>query len=398
MLVKSTGFLNRRAFVSSISGLKLRDVPVPELPTQKWVRLRTVLGGICGTDLATIQLRQHPASFLPRLSDMPFGMGHECVAEIETVGADVRGFKPGDRVVVEPSLCCAVREIDPPCRACAEGTFSVCEYTDRGTIPPGIMLGYNSFTGGTWGPTFVAHQWQLHRVPESVPDEHAVLVDPLACSLHGVLRHKPADKDRVLVQGGGIIGLGAIAALRALECKCEIAALVRPGFQEDLARTLGADHVITASSAESAESRYDRIAEFVGGRRVAGRFGSHALFGGFDVVYNCIGSGNALTDAAKFTRARGTLVLLGTGTIAIVDTTPFWFTELNVVGSNGRQIEDYNGRELHTYAVLFDLMARKKLDPAAFPTRTFPLADFRRAIRELTVSRNEPLIRALLRP
>ena len=329
---------------------------------------------------------------------MPFGMGHECVAEVESVGANVRDFKPGNRVVVEPSLCCAVREIDPPCRACAAGTFSVCEYTDRGTIPPGFMLGYNSFTGGTWGEYFVAHQWQLHRVPESVPDEHAVLVDPLACSLHGVLRHKPADKDRVLVQGGGIIGLGAIAALRALECKCEIAALVRPGFQEDLARTLGADHVITATSAEPAESRYDRIAEFVGGRRIAGRFGSHALFGGFGVVYNCIGSGDGLTDAAKFTRARGTLVLLGTGTIAIVDTTPFWFTELNVVGSNGRQIEDYNGRELHTYAVLFDLIARNKLDPAAFPTRTFPLADYRHAIRELTVSRSEPLVRALLRP
>lgn len=398
VVCRMAGAVSRRAYWSRLSGLRLREVPVPELPTENWVRLRTILGGVCGTDLGTILQRAHPATFLASLSAMPIGLGHEGVARIESVGANVRGFKPGDRVVVEPSLSCAVREIDPPCARCAAGTFSLCEFTDRGTIPPGLMLGYNHFTGGTWGEYFVAHQWQLYRVPESVSDEHAVLVDPLSCALHGVLRHQPAESERVLVQGGGIIGLGVIAALRALGCRAEVTALVRPGFQEELARQLGANQVIGVRGSDASRDRYDRIAEHVGGRRVPGRFGNQGLFGGFDVVYNCVGSGAAMTDAAKFTRARGTLVQLGTGTISVVDTTPLWFAELNLFGCSGRQIEDFNGRKRHTYQALFDLMAKGQIDMSAFPAKSYRLAEYRNALVELVAGSTRECVKVSLRP
>ena len=335
---KAAGLLSPRAYWSVLSGLRLREMPVPGLPSPNWVRLRPILGGICGTDLSAILLRTHPASFLPALTAFPYGLGHECVALVEEVGHAVKEWKPGDRVVVEPSLSCAPREIDPPCPRCAAGEFTLCEYTDRGVIPPAIMLGYNNFTGGTWGERFVAHQWQLHRVPDSLPDRQAVLTDPIACALHGVLRRLPDDNDRVLVQGGGIIALGVIASLRALGCRADITALVWLSHQEELARSLGADRVIRSSSKQPARERYDRIARQVGGRRVPGRFGNQGLVGGFDLVYNCVGTGPALTDAAKFTRPRGALVVMGTASITVVDTTPLWFKELNVIGSNGRQI------------------------------------------------------------
>ena len=129
--------------------------------------------------------------------------------------------------------------------------------------------------------------------------------------------------------------------------------------------------------------RYDDIARQVGGRRVPGLFGNQGFFGGFDVVYNCVGGGPALTDAAKFTRARGTLVVLDTGCIAVVDTTPLWFSELNVLGCNGWQIEDFDGRRPHTYRVLFELIEKGGLDSAAFPTRIYPFTEDRSALHDL---------------
>jgi threonine dehydrogenase-like Zn-dependent dehydrogenase len=392
------GLASPTTYWSGLSGLRLADVPVPKLPTPSWALLRTVLGGICGTDLATVLLKGHPASFLHKLAAMPYGLGHEGVAVVEEVGGAVADFRPGDRVVIEPSLSCAVREVDPLCPLCAAGTFTLCENLNRGSIPPAYMTGYNNFTGGTWGEYLVAHRWQLHRVPDSIPDEHAALTDPLACSLHGVLRHRPADNERALVQGDGIIALGVIAAIRALGCRAEITALIRRSSLEGLARRLGADHVLRDSAKAPAARRYDRVAEHVGGRRVPGLFGNQGLFGGFDVVYNCVGGGSALTDAAKFTRARGTLVLLGTGSIAVVDTTPLWFGELNVVGANGRRIEDFRGRRMHTYRALFDLISEGALDPAAFTTRTYPLVEYRVALRDVIRPSGPPILKALLRP
>ncbi|UCG34494.1 MAG: zinc-binding dehydrogenase [Phycisphaerales bacterium] len=395
---KMLGLLWPGTYWSHISGLRLAEVPAPELPTAHWVRLRTILGGICGTDLAAIFLRAHPASFLQSLAAMPYGLGHECVAVIDEVGRAVTDYKPGDRVVIEPSLSCAAREIDPSCAPCAAGNFTLCENLHRGTLPPAYMTGYNNFTGGSWGERFVAHSWQLHRVPDSLPDEQAVLTDPLACSLHGVLRHRPADNHHALVQGGGIIALGTIAALRALRCRAEVTALVYTAFQEELARKLGADHVIRHAARMPSRRRYDDIAGYVGGRRVPGLFGNQGLFGGFDTVYSCAGGGAALTDAAKFTRARGTLVILGTGSICVFDSTPLWFAELNVIGCNGRQIEEYDGRRLHTYRVLFELIERGAFDPAAFPTRTYPLSEYRAALRDLVHPPTPPFLKALLDP
>ena len=116
------------------------------------------------------------------------------------------------------------------------------------------------------------------------------------------------------------------------------------------------------------------------------------------VVCNCVGGGPALTDAAKFTRARGTLVVLGTGSISVVDTTPLWFSELNVLGCSGRQIEDFDGRRLHTCRALFDLIEKGALDPSGFPTHVYPLTEYRFALRDLIRPPNPPFLKALLVP
>jgi threonine dehydrogenase-like Zn-dependent dehydrogenase len=395
---KALGTIAPSVYFSALSGLRLRNIPEPELPGPQWVRLRTLLGGICGTDLGLILQRSHPASLLRSFTSFPVILGHENVAVIDRTGPAVTGFAIGDRVCVEPSLSCAVRGISPPCPQCAAGLFCLCDHFLDGGLPRGTMVGLNAFTGGSWAPYFVAHASQLHRVPKSVDDTAAVLVDPLACALHGVLRRVPADGHQVLVQGGGIIGIGVVLGLRALDCTAHVTALVRHRHQAESMRTFGANDVIVSSARESSGARYDRVAAAVGGRRVPAGFGNQALVGGFDLVYDCVGTGSSLTDALKFTRPRGTVVALGTSGISIVDTTPLWFNEVTLLGGYGRQIENTaKGPARHTYGLALDLIASGKLQTEGLLTHTFVLADYRQALRTAASRARCPVLKVAFR-
>jgi len=380
---KAAGLLTPRAYCSAMSGLRLCDVPVPELPGPDWVRLRTRLGGICGTDLAVVFLRHHPATILRSFSSFPAVLGHENVAVVEKPGSAAVEWDVGQRVCVEPSLSCVPRGIAPPCPPCREGLFCLCQNVLTGPIPPGTMIGANRLTGGSWGPFFIAHKSQLHAVPDGLSDEQAVLVDPLAGALHGVLRRPPAPGERVLVLGGGIIGIAVVASIRALECSCHITAVVRHAHQEALIRARGADTVLRWPRGLTQAHRYDRIADQVGGRRVSALFGNQMLLGGFDLVYDCIGTGRSLTDAMKFTRPRGTVVEMGTSQISVVDTTPLWFSEITLRGSYGRQMERTGGTVRHTYQHVFEMLQAGRLRTDGLLTHTFALREYRAAFHAL---------------
>src|SRR5690606_852280 len=93
-------------------------------------------------------------------------------------------------------------------------------------------------------PYFVAHVSQVHVLPDQIPDEQAILIDPLACSLHAVLKDLPKPSEKILVLGSGIIGLGVVLALRALGLTVDITAAVRSEGQGELATACGADRVV----------------------------------------------------------------------------------------------------------------------------------------------------------
>ncbi|HOW19514.1 MAG TPA: alcohol dehydrogenase catalytic domain-containing protein, partial [Phycisphaerae bacterium] len=355
----------------------------------------------CGTDIAAVFQRTHPANILRVMTRFPVTLGHENVAVIEEVGEAVADWRPGQRVVVEPSLSCAVRGLRPPCRPCREGCFTLCErFLDPGEhgLPPGMMIGWNSFTGGSWSREFVAHASQLYAVPDAVSDEEAVVVDPIASAVHAVLRRRPVDGERVLVIGGGIIGLGVVMAIRALGGSAGVTALVRHEHQAERMRTAGANETIITRRGETHARRYDAVAAAIGGRRIPSMFGNQAFIGGYDLTYDCIGTGRSLTDAMKFTRARGTVVEVGTSQIAVVDTTPLWLTELTVLGSNGRQFELYEGRRRHTYEVVFDLAAKGRLSLKGLLTHTFALDDYPKAFHALSSRRRSGVLKAAFRP
>ncbi len=379
----------RGCLVSPLNGLTLREIPDWPLPGGDWVRVRTRLGGICGSDVAILAQKQPPNSILQEFSSMPFVLGHENVSVVEEVGPAVDESWVGRRVCVEPTLSCGPRGIDPPCPRCEAGEFGACENfaadgQGESGLPPGTSQGYCRATGGAHSESFVAHVSQLVPIPEGIPDELAILTDPIACSVHAVLRAEPGQARQVLVYGAGVLGLGIIAALRALDYTGRIDALDRAKYLAAHASRLGADEFIRLPAKRG--ERFSEMARRTGATVQRVRFGNHMLSGGYDVVFDCVGSRESIDESLKWTRARGKVVFVGTGHGGGADLTPIWFRELNVVGAYGRQLEHCNGRRVGTYQLVHEMMEQGKLPVGELLTHTFPLAEYRKAY---TVSMNK---------
>jgi (R,R)-butanediol dehydrogenase/meso-butanediol dehydrogenase/diacetyl reductase len=164
------------------------DAPVPAADE---ALLRVRLVGICGTDLHIFQ------GDLDHRVPRGGVIGHETFAEVAAAPTD-SGFAPGDRVVVEPLWFCGT------CRACRMGASYLCyRLKVRGVELPG---GLQEF----WTVPVA----RLLRVPGSLGDDQAALIEPLAVATHDVRRAGVKAGDRVLVFGGGPIG-----TLIALVCR-----------------------------------------------------------------------------------------------------------------------------------------------------------------------------------
>ncbi len=373
----------RGGLTSRLNGFALAEMPPPELPGDDWVRVRTLLGGVCGSDTALAVHSQPPDSILGAFSSMPFVLGHENVAVVESVGPAVDRSWVGRRVCVEPTLSCRPRGIDPLCPRCEAGEFGACEsFGDaaggRYRLPPGTSIGYCGRTGGSWGELFVAHASQLVPVPQALADEDAILTDPLACSVHAALRADLSLARNVLVYGGGVMGLGVIAGLRAAGYAGRIEVLDKVASRASLCAALGASELFTLSGGP--RERFAEIARRTGGTVHEARFGTLMLCGGYDVVFECVGSVPSITEALKWTRARGQVVLVGTGHGRGVDLTPVWFRELTVLGAYGRQMESVGGRRMGTYQLVHEWMTAGKLPVRPLLTHTFRVEQYREAL------------------
>jgi threonine dehydrogenase-like Zn-dependent dehydrogenase len=370
---KVFGWAWPHVYWSKLGAVQLRDVERPSLPGKDWVLLHTRLGGICGTDLGMVQLKHHPGSLLRAYLPSQVALGHENVAEIIGLGSAVTGWKIGQRVTADSSLGCSVRGIWPPCPSCAAGLFCLCENFDRGAVRPAVLLGGTDFAGGSWSEFFVAHESQLHAVPEAMDDEEAILIDPVACALHAVLRCWPEPENRVAVLGGGIIALATIACLRAMGFTGAIDALLRSNASADRAWQAGANRVIVMGGSRRAADRLAPVAEGLGQRLVLGKYGNAMIPAGYDLVYDAVGSSQSLSDAGKMTGPRGTIALLGTPQIVLAELTPIWFREQRLVGCYGRQIEQQDGPPRHTYEMVLDLVRTGKLSLSAWRADAYPL-------------------------
>jgi threonine dehydrogenase-like Zn-dependent dehydrogenase len=388
----AAGKLTPRAYLGPGGPLRLEQIPEPTLLGDDWTVVRTVRCGICGSDVKQVFLHANFDNPLTSLISFPQVLGHEAVGVIERVGPAVKTRQVGERVVLNPWLSCIPRGIQPPCDACQRGLYPLCAHFTDGALPPGMHAGNcRSVTGG-YAPLLPAHESQLFPIPAGVSFDQAVLADPFSVSLHAILKAPPADNAWALVYGAGVLGLLSVAVLRAWFPSARVAVVARYPHQADLARQLGAEHVIcTRDAAEVVDS----IAQLVGARVYRPQYGLPWLLRGVDVIYDTVGSAETLEMGVRVATPRAAIVITGVGVPARFEWTPLYFKEVELLGSNAFGVEEIGGVRLHAMEHYLRLLEQGKLDLMALITHRFRLEQFQEAFLTMHAKTRHHAIKAV---
>ena len=179
------------------------------------VLVRSRFAGVCRTDVEVLD-----GELDLRWVRYPCIPGHEWSGVVEAVGEGVTGVGPGDRVVCEGFCYCGA------CRRCRAGDTHLCETYDQ--------LGFTR--GGGYGELVVAPRRVVHRLPDSVELDAAVLIEPASVVLQGLQRARPTPGETI-----GVIGVGTLGALAIVLARLfSPAAIVAYGVREAGARSRAA--------------------------------------------------------------------------------------------------------------------------------------------------------------
>ncbi len=353
------------------STIKLVNRPEPKLPSPEWVKIKTKLCGVCGSDMNLIFLKDSPTA--SPFSSFPCVPGHEICGEIVETGREVKNCKNGDLVAVLPALNCHARAIKPICRSCAAGLTANCENFAEGTFSPGMFIGICKDINGGFAEYVVAHQSQVYLVPAGVSPESAALVEPLSVGLQAVLDNRPDDADKVLIIGGGVIGAMVVKCLRALDSGSDITVVEPSAFAVEYVKKCGANRTIRGGIIDAA-------IEIAGGRAYQPLLGERVVMGGFDKVYDTVGHADTLNLALRVTATNGKLSVIGIGKEVKLDLTTLWLKLQNVKGCYGYRYNNIEGGWKHTFEMALDLLSSKKIRVDDMLTHKFPLEQYRELI------------------
>ena len=243
---------------------EVREFELPP-PGGHELLVRNMACGVCGTDVHIFHGEPGSAEVTP-----PIVLGHEYSGVVEKTGAQVAGFKPGDKVTVDPNAYCGL------CRYCRSGKKQMCEHMGA--------IGVNR--NGSFTEYSLVPASQAYLLGEGVGFETGAMAEPLACCVHGADLAGIKTGDTVLIVGGGAIGLLMIQ-LAKLSGAAAVVLSEPVELRRQTALKLGADSCIDPTAVNPGD----------------------VLQGGADVVIECAGQTQATRQAFE-AAAKGATILL----------------------------------------------------------------------------------------
>ena len=223
-----------RAVVAYAPGdYRLETVPVPHAGADDII-IKVEACGICAGDIKSYVGAESfwGGNGQPAYIKAPMIPGHEFVGYVVELGENVAGkgeFKVGDRVISEQIVPCW------NCRFCKRGEYWMCEKHD--------LYGFqNNVNGGFAEYMRYPKESINHHVPQDLPLEKAILIEPYACSAWCIKRAQIGWDDVVVLAGAGTLGLGMVGAAR-LQGPKKLIVLDTKRERLDLALKFGADLV-----------------------------------------------------------------------------------------------------------------------------------------------------------
>jgi D-xylulose reductase len=307
--------------------LTLRDIDLPMKLGPRDVKIAVDTVGICGSDVH-YYTHGRIGSFIVK---SPMVLGHEAAGKVIEVGSEVKSFKPGDRVCMEPGVP------DMASRASRMGLYNVDPSVTFWATPPvhGCLT------------TYVIHPEAFtYKLPDNVSFAEGALVEPFAIGMQAASKAKITPGDVALVIGSGTIGV--MTALAALAGGCS-RVLVTDLVQEKL------DVVGRYSGVTTINGKTKRLAEEVA--KLTDNWGA-------DVVFEASGSPKAYDGIFDLVRPGGCLVLIG------MPIDPVAFDVVAACVKEARIETVFRYANIHARAI--ELIASGKVDLKPLISGTFP--------------------------
>ncbi len=231
-----------RAVVATAPGkYELQLLPVPE-PGEEDILIKVEACGICAGDIKASHgtARFWGGDGMPGYCLPPFTPGHEFYGRVVKAGPKAKGgFKPGDRIISEQIVPCG------ECWYCKRGMYWLCD--------PHDVYGFKNYLNGGMAEYAILPKGSInYRVPEEFTIEQAALIEPYACSFHGVEQGHIQPEDTVVLAGAGTLGLGMVNAMKTVPHK-KLIVLDMIDKRLSLAKEFGADLVLNPGTCDVVE-------------------------------------------------------------------------------------------------------------------------------------------------
>lgn len=332
--------------------IEMMDVPVPTMGPGL-IEIQVSACGVCGSDIHMWKAGKGWGS-----GDMSnFIMGHEFCGVVTDPGDS--NFKVGDRVVFWANLYCG------ECDMCRAGQEQLCRDVN-GTNYIGFVC------NGAYAGKFVGKAMNAYKLPDTVSDVAAGLIDPLMVAYHAIRQSSLKLHDKVLVVGSGIIGQ----------------------LMGGLAKKAGASYVALSKVNDRKIAKAKEIgafdAYFDGNDPDRARIMQEASDGGFDVVFEAVGSEETIKTALDGVKPGGEIVTVGNPAGPIpIDINRIVLREVRLIGSVSCTRAEFTET--------IDLIASGMIDVEKYVTDVMPLDQLQHAFERLT-SRTDPVLKIVIKP
>lgn len=342
----------KAAVLAGPKQIEIKELPIPEVGPGE-IEITISACGVCGSD---IHMWNTGKGWNPELTD--FVMGHEFCGVVTNPGDS--DFNVGDRVVFWANMYCG------ECDMCKAGQEQLCREVNG--------MNYIGFVrNGAYAEKFVWRASNAYKLPDTVSDTAAGLIDPLMVAYHAVRMSGLKLHDKVLVVGSGIIGQLTGGLVKKAGASC-LAMAKRNDRKLGLAKEIGDfDEYFDSSMSDS------------------GAIMNQATGGGFDIVFECVGTKESLAASIDAVKAGGKIITVGN---SIDDTIQISLNkivlhEINLIGSVSCTRTEFEET--------IDLIASGMIDVDKYVTDIMKLDELQQAFERLT-SKTDPVVKIVVKP
>ncbi len=248
--------------------IEFRTIDIPDLGEDK-VLVKIKYIGVCGSDIHVYH-GKHP------FTKYPVTQGHEVSGEIVAIGSNVKSFRVGQKVTIEPQVVCG------KCYPCRHGKYNLCENLK--------VMGFQ--TTGTASTYFAAPVERVTALPETMDFKDGAMLEPLSVAVHAIKRMGDIKGLDVCVIGAGPIGNLVSQVAKGMGARKVMVTDVSD-YRLDLAKQCGADAVYNTMKIDFGDA-------------LVQTFGPDKA----DVIYDCAGNDITMGQAIKYARKGSTIILV----------------------------------------------------------------------------------------